>query len=302
MTISVIIPTYNRCAQLTSLVDAVENQNHKEFELVLLNDGSSDNTRETLDRLAKKSTLNVKVIHSQNLGRSKARNLAVSKSSGELLVFFDDDVRPNPDAVYEHLSIHQQHDSPVIAGGPYYYDNSKFTNSFNTFRKYMEDQWYSKDSTSSQSDSLRINGGNFSITREAFDKIGGFDSRLTDKEDFKLAYDAFHYHNIPTFSAPKTWVYHDDFRNLVDYIARGRESRIEEQKLRSLDPSIADFDPNRFQIEAPKSLKFRLAKRIFRSTPILQLVEKALDIRIVPQKIAFKLYDICITVNVQYLK
>lgn len=302
MTISLIVPTYNRCTQLAPFIDAIENQSYKEFELIMLNDGSSDNTRETLDKLAKKSALNVKVIHSQNLGRSKARNLAVSKSSGELLVFFDDDVRPNPDAVYEHLNIHQQHDNPVIAGGPYYYDKSKFTNYFNTFRKYMEDQWYTKDTNSRPSGSLRINGGNFSISREAFERIGGFDDRLTDKEDFKLAYDAFHYHNIPTFSAPKTWVYHDDFRNLIDYIKRGKESRTEEQKLRSLDSSIADFDPNRFQIETPKSLKFRLAKRIFRKAFVLHLIEKTLDLRIIPQKIAFKLYDICITVNVQYLK
>ncbi|MGL1889838.1 MAG: glycosyltransferase family 2 protein [Reichenbachiella sp.] len=302
MTISIIVPTFNKGEQLPMLVHCLEQQTVQDFELILFNDGSTDNTKTILENIEKTTFLNIKTIHSSNLGRSKARNLAVTHSTGELLVFFDDDVRPNNISIAEHLDIHQNQPSPIIAGGPAIYDESKFINNFNFFRHQMENSWYSSSNEPVESHSLRINGGNFSIRRKSFDKIGGFDERLTDKEDFKLAYDGFHYHNIRVFSTPKTWVYHDDFRNLCNYIKRGKESRNEEQKLRLLDPSIEIFDPSRFQIETPKNIKFLIAKTIFRRPFVLSLIENLLDLKIVPQNLAFKLYDICITVNVQYLK
>lgn len=87
--ISVIVPVYNANKYLTSIGCILE-QTYKNFELILVDDGSTDGSGETCDNYAKKDS-RVKVIHKKNAGASEARNTGIESSSEELITFIDAD-------------------------------------------------------------------------------------------------------------------------------------------------------------------------------------------------------------------
>src|SRR3990172_13226391 len=85
--ISVIIPTYNRAAYLAEALNSVISQTYKDFELIVVDDGSTDNTEEAVRRF----TVDIKYIYQKNQGVSAARNRGISESGGEFLSFLDSD-------------------------------------------------------------------------------------------------------------------------------------------------------------------------------------------------------------------
>jgi glycosyltransferase involved in cell wall biosynthesis len=87
--ISVIIPTYNKAQFLDLTLASYQHQKYDRFELVVVDDGSTDNTREVVDRY--RGPLDIRYISQSNKGRSAARNTAIREASGDLLVFADDD-------------------------------------------------------------------------------------------------------------------------------------------------------------------------------------------------------------------
>ena len=90
MEISVIIPVYKVEQYLNQCVDSVLNQSFKDFELILVDDGSPDNCPQICDDYAKKDT-RVRVIHQQNGGQSCARNTGLSHAKGLYIIFLDSD-------------------------------------------------------------------------------------------------------------------------------------------------------------------------------------------------------------------
>jgi glycosyltransferase involved in cell wall biosynthesis len=89
--ISVIIPTYNEKEVLMDCIESLGEQTLRDFEIVVVDDGSKDGTLEILKNL-KKSLPNFKFIKQSHLGAGAARNTGVSLSKGEILVFVDADM------------------------------------------------------------------------------------------------------------------------------------------------------------------------------------------------------------------
>ncbi|OOZ42549.1 glycosyl transferase [Solemya elarraichensis gill symbiont] len=83
---SVIIPTFNRAATLSRAIDSVIAQTHTADEIIIVDDGSTDETQQLLANYPQ-----LKVIRQQNLGVSAARNLGIAKASGEWIAFLDSD-------------------------------------------------------------------------------------------------------------------------------------------------------------------------------------------------------------------
>lgn len=88
--ISVIIPVYNAERDLNRCVDSVLSQSHQNFELLLIDDGSRDNSGEICDEYEKKDA-RVKVFHKNNGGVSSARNLGLQEATGKYVTFIDSD-------------------------------------------------------------------------------------------------------------------------------------------------------------------------------------------------------------------
>lgn len=90
--ISVIIPVYNAGEKIKNCIDSLLSQTYKNFEIILIDDGSSDTSAEICDRFAKNYD-NIFVIHQKNAGPSTARNIGMEWAEGEYFVCVDcDDV------------------------------------------------------------------------------------------------------------------------------------------------------------------------------------------------------------------
>jgi len=88
--ISIIVPMYNVEKYIVQCIDSITNQSHKNIEVLLIDDGSPDNSGSIADEYSKKDT-RIKVLHIENKGVSAARNLGINKSTGEYIVFVDGD-------------------------------------------------------------------------------------------------------------------------------------------------------------------------------------------------------------------
>lgn len=88
--ISIIVPIYNTEKYLRRCIDSILAQTYKDYELILVDDGSTDNCGEICDKY-KKSDTRIKVIHKSNGGISDARNAGLDMASGEYIVFVDGD-------------------------------------------------------------------------------------------------------------------------------------------------------------------------------------------------------------------
>ena len=95
MKYSVIIPVYNRPDEVDELLDSLANQSFKNFEVVIVEDGSTIPCADVVDRYLEK--LSLRYISKENEGRSIARNVGIEAASGDYLVFFDSDCVIPPD-------------------------------------------------------------------------------------------------------------------------------------------------------------------------------------------------------------
>ena len=88
--LSVIIPVYKVEKYLQRCLDSIINQTYKNLEIILVDDGSPDNSGKICDEYAKKDK-RIKVIHQKNKGQGAARNTGIIVSKGELITFVDSD-------------------------------------------------------------------------------------------------------------------------------------------------------------------------------------------------------------------
>jgi glycosyltransferase involved in cell wall biosynthesis len=98
--VSVIIPAYNRCQMLKQAVDSVLSQDFTDFELIVSDDGSTDNTQEMLRAYGNR----ILVIRQENKGVSAARNRGIVSASGDLIAFLDSDDLWMPEKLSEQVA------------------------------------------------------------------------------------------------------------------------------------------------------------------------------------------------------
>lgn len=86
--VSIIMPSYNRCQTIRKAVGSVLNQTYKDFELIIVDDGSTDDTESILSSVTDDRVVKTKIDHS---GASKARNKGLSIAKGKFIAFLDTD-------------------------------------------------------------------------------------------------------------------------------------------------------------------------------------------------------------------
>ena len=89
--ISVIIPVYNTEKYIEKCLESLEKQSMKDFELIIVNDGSKDNSKNVIKNYMKSSKLNIKYLEKENGGLASARNYGVERATGKYLSFLDSD-------------------------------------------------------------------------------------------------------------------------------------------------------------------------------------------------------------------
>ena len=100
--VSVIIPTYNNERQLPRCIDSLLAQTYGNFELIAVDDGSTDGSGSVLDAYAERDA-RIRVIHRKNGGVSSARNVGIDDAKGEYVTFVDGDDAVDPSYI-EYLA------------------------------------------------------------------------------------------------------------------------------------------------------------------------------------------------------
>ena len=105
MKISIIIPVYNSTLYLKQCVESILAQTYHNFEILLVDDGSTDDSPMLCDEYAQKDD-RIVTIHKQNGGTSDARNVGLEKASGDYITFMDnDDYWSDPDALCDIIKV-----------------------------------------------------------------------------------------------------------------------------------------------------------------------------------------------------
>ncbi|MCZ6670300.1 MAG: glycosyltransferase, partial [Acidobacteria bacterium] len=118
--ISVIIPTFNNCPILRKVLQSLLLQQKvgKDFEVIVLDDGSEDDTGRMVEEIAAGSNVPIRYEWQRNRGVSAARNRALTLAEGKYSLLLGDDIIPAPDLIWRHLSTHERyhHGRNVVIG------------------------------------------------------------------------------------------------------------------------------------------------------------------------------------------
>lgn len=125
MKVSVIIPCYNVDKYIADCVKSVENQTYSNIEVVCVDDGSSDQTVATLEKLASNSPLSIRIIRQENRGAPSARDNGVKHSSGGYFQFLDADDLLLPDKIKGQIELAKENNFPDLIIGSYQRENMK---------------------------------------------------------------------------------------------------------------------------------------------------------------------------------
>ena len=130
--ISIIIPVYNVEKWLRRAVESLQKQTFDDFEIILVDDGSTDSSGVICDDLARKDD-RISVIHQQNAGAATARNNGIKQARGEYLYFMDGDDWCESDMLYIMHRLASKHQLNLVVTGFYidtYYDDDSIFQGF----------------------------------------------------------------------------------------------------------------------------------------------------------------------------
>lgn len=192
--VSVIIPTYNRSKILLKTLKALENQNYPKsnYQVVIADDGSTDNTSFEIRDFQKKSDLRIKYIKLSHVSSCHARNAALTCSDYELILSIDDDIVTAPDFISEHARIHKEYSykRDIIVSGYIKWPDAWRASSF---MKYIAEKGplYGYGMIKNELDLpfAFLYSANFSIHKSVLIENGMFDERFSQYfEDSELGF------------------------------------------------------------------------------------------------------------------
>lgn len=115
--VTVIIPVYNSEKYIGKCLDSILKQTYKDFEILIINDGSKDNSKNVIDEYVQKYPEVIKAIHQENMGVSKTRNKAIKLVNTKYIMFMDNDDFIDEDYIEVLISNAQQKDQDVVISG-----------------------------------------------------------------------------------------------------------------------------------------------------------------------------------------
>lgn len=178
-TISVIVPAYNAEFTIASAIASVEQQTFSDFELIVINDGSTDRTLELLNTIKNPK---LKIFSYANGGVSLARNRGIARAQGDFIAFLDTDDLWTPDKLELQLAALQQHPQAGVAYSWTCFMNEQGKSYHADEPIFFEGNVY----TQLLMGNFLKSGSNPLIRKQALESVGEFDPTLTHGEDWEL--------------------------------------------------------------------------------------------------------------------
>ncbi len=218
MLISVALCTRNRAASLAiTLRQYFEQRFSGDYahELIVVDNGSNDATREVIETCAVAHP-QVRYVHEAQSGLSHARNAALAAARGEIIVFTDDDVRPDPGWLDQIAAEFASSPQLGMLGGRVLLAHGGLQKV--SYQPSMERQEFAFPASGSF-----VIGANMAFRREVFGRVGGFDTRLgagawfAGAEEVDLFYRALRAGYTQRY-APNILVHHDHDRTQIEQV------------------------------------------------------------------------------------
>jgi glycosyltransferase involved in cell wall biosynthesis len=222
--VSIITPTFNRADFINKAVNSVLAQTYNNFEFLIVDDGSTDNTRELLQPALADTRL--RYFHQENQGQSIARNLALSKARGDFICFLDSDNYWPGKKLSTQIDLFRQHpEYDVIYGDIIVVDENDKEITRRNMRRYSGQiaKYMVRDNCVSMNTAM--------ARRKCFEELGGMSGKRRVADDYELWL---------KFSAKYRFLYVPEF--LAYY--RVMDDQISSDKTRRFDSNwqiISDF-------------------------------------------------------------
>lgn len=292
MYISVVIPLYNKEKYILRAIDSVLAQTHFDFELIVVDDGSTDNSAKLVNTIKDKR---VTLVSQANGGVSKARNTGVRKAKARWVAFLDADDEYEPDFLKEAASFlkNNAHSNLSFIGANYYIGSKSRVAHTDVIKSGIYDYFtlFGNQKSPNHSSTTVIN-------KDVFLSIGGFPEGIKQFEDwiawFKLGLSG----NFGYLSTP-LGVYHfvensvaRTKRNPVDFFSDAKilaettrdfakKNQTEKSKTRNFTKQVNDFSVSISEIlarEEEKNLAIKMLSLIsFNSTKEMPNIKKLMN-------------------------
>jgi glycosyltransferase involved in cell wall biosynthesis len=246
---SVVIPLYNKANYIQSCLESVLKQTHKEFEVILVNDGSTDGSEAVVERF---QDSRIRLVHQENKGASAARNKGVSLAKHEWIALIDADDYWYPNHLEELQNTIEQFPKADVVCNNYeilldndFIKQPAFSIEYPLKAQYIED--YFKGSLI---DPIAWTSA-LSFTSSIFKKVGEFDTNIKSGQDIDLMV-KFGLAATIAFNPKVTMRYHRKTENNLsdDTVLREKLSYIDNHRSEEKkNPSLQQYmDINRFSL------------------------------------------------------
>ena len=175
--ISVIIPTYNRAAFLARTIDSVLAQSYKDREIIVIDDGSTDDTQALLASYAD----SIRTMSIANSGVSHARNVGIKAAKGAWITLLDSDDVWHPTKLERQMAYHDSHPSVFIS-----HTNERWMRHDKEVKQKALHQKPKGWCFEANLSFCKIAPSTVMIAKEVFEKVGYFDEELVVCEDYDL--------------------------------------------------------------------------------------------------------------------
>lgn len=284
--ITVIVPCYNYGHLIADTIQSIIDQSCEDWELIVVNDGSKDNTEEVVLDFCKRDS-RIKYIHQPNTGLAATRNKGLQHAKGDFVQFLDADDLLEKNKFNIQLSLFADHPLVDVVYGSVRYFTQKPYDASDRLLTYWgsDEEWMPRYSGNGRSFLAKALKGNFShlsstlFRRSLVDKVGLFDNEISAVADYHfllrclVADGVFLYHDTPGTYSLVRW-HPDNMSKDPTYMRR------EEIKMRrKLIPLLKDDESRINNENAIKGLTLmtdKSWKRVFLSGGPFDFLKKAL--------------------------
>lgn len=212
MKISVVIPLYNKELSIQRAINSVLNQTEQDFEIIVVNDGSTDKSAELVANFTVDSR--IRLFHQENLGVSVARNRGVAEARSDFIAFLDADDEWLPGFLNAIINLSQLFRSKSVFATTYFFMNNGGETFLPKTAKLDREnaQFVINDYLSILRIGLPFNSSSFAVKKKVFLDLGGFEKGLKYKEDVDFWIRLSLHYDIVFDSTPLA-IYHRDSEN-----------------------------------------------------------------------------------------
>jgi glycosyltransferase involved in cell wall biosynthesis len=263
--VSVVIPTLNRAKTLSTTIDRIEHQTvgRDLYDVLVVDNNSSDDTQSVINQKAR-TFPNIRAFKQLKPGAAATRNVGIRESTGEIVLFIDDDIFAEPDLVENHLKYHKENRDASIIGTVV----SQWAESTDPFLRYLRDRGIFNPYSIARNrpmDFSYYHTGNVSTSRKFLREVGGFNEGFCvyGMEDIELGYrlEQKGCRMMPGLSARAR---HEYFPTYEEFVSRCQQAGYSLGKLIELHPELRKrFTENSKRTQIMKRL--HMGYRVLRS-------------------------------------